>query len=110
MKKAILTLAVLALAIGAGAQDKTRQNYEKDGKTFIQTKAQASAKDTPTSYVWRDKKGNEYPIVLHVYTKGKNAGKTTCYVIRTSAKTGKEYKYYLPDGERIAQEILKETR
>ena len=94
MKKTLLTLAVLALAIGARAQDKTQQKpFVRDGKTFVQAKAQASGNDTPTAFVWRDSKGNEYPIVLHTYTKGEKAGRTTCYVIRTSAKTGKEYKY-----------------
>ncbi len=111
MKKTILTLAFLALAIVAGAQDK--KTYERDGKAFVQTKAtraQASANDTPTAYVWRDSKGNEYPIILHRYVKGEKAGRVTAYVVRVSAKTGKEYKYYLPDGEKIASEIMNETR
>lgn len=108
MKKALLTLAVLALAISAGAQDsKTAAKYTKDGNTFVQTPASRSAStDQVTAYKWRDTKGNEYPIILHTYTKGEKAGRITAYVVRTSAKTGKEYKYYLPDGEKIAAEIL----
>lgn len=108
MKKTLLTLAVLALAISAGAQDsKTAAKYTKDGNTFVQTTASRSAStDQATAYKWRDTKGNEYPIILHTYTKGEKAGRITAYVVRTSAKTGKEYKYYLPDGEKIAADIL----
>ena len=114
MKKTLITLFLLVPALMAGAQEKSAQGaFKRDGKAFVQTKAtraQASANDTPTAYVWRDSKGNEYPIFLHTYTKGEKAGRTTAYVVRTSAKTGKEYKYYLPDGERIALEIINETK
>lgn len=112
MKKTITTLFVLALTICASAQEKTpAKAYERQGKTFFQTSARkANTDDTPTAYVWRDKKGNEYPIILHTYTRGEKKGLTTAYVIRTSAKTGKEYKYYLPNGDEIAKEILSETR
>ena len=114
MKKTILTAFLLALALSSQGQEKSpAKTYERQGKTFVQSKtakSQDSATDTPTAYVWRDSKGNEYPIILHRYTKGEKAGRTTAYVIRTSAKTGKEYKYYLPNGEDIAREIISETR
>lgn len=112
MKKVIITFAILIAAMVAGnAQDRT-PNYTKDGKTFVQQKAgRASSKTAePTGYTWRDSKGNEYPIFLHTYAKGEKAGRTTCYVFKTSAKTGKEYKYYLPDGEAIAAEILGQNK
>ena len=66
--------------------------------------------DTLTAYTWRDSKGQEYPIILHRYTKGEKVGRTTAYVIRKSAKSGKEYRYFLPDGEKIATEIINETK
>ena len=111
MKKTILTLVLLATALTAVAQEKTRPTaYQRDGKTFVQTKAQVSGTDQVTTYTWRDSKGNEYPIFLHTYTKGEKAGRTTAYVVRTSAKTGKQYKYYLPDGEKIATDILNESK
>ena len=112
MKKTLTTLFLLALTICASAQEKVpAKAYSKQGKTFVQTSARrTNTDDTPTAYVWRDKKGNEYPIILHTYTRGEKAGRTTAYVVRTSSKTGKEYKYYLPNGEEIAREILNETR
>ena len=112
MKKTLISAFLLALTLCASAQEKPSQNaYKREGKTFIQqTGTRAGKTDTATAYVWKDKQGNEYPIILHTYAKGEKAGRTTAYVIRTSKKTGKEYKYYLPDGEKIAQEILNETR
>lgn len=110
MKKAIITIAVLIAAMSLGkAQDKTTKKYTKEGTTFVQQKSSrsSSTSDRATAYTWRDSKGNEYPIFLHTYTRGEKAGRTTCYVFKTSSKTGKEYKYYIPDGEAIASEILK---
>lgn len=111
MRKAIITIAVLIAAMSlASAQD---HNFTKDGKTFVQGARNGSSrasKDQPTGYTWKDSKGNEFPIFLHTYTKGEKAGRTTCYVFKTSAKTGKKYKYYIPDGEAIASKILAETR
>ena len=115
--KAIAYIAIFATAIclDANAQDTKSGNkgYTREGTTFVQQKgvrSSSSSNDQVTSYKWRDSKGNEYPIVLHTYTKGEKAGKTTCYVVKTSSKTGKEYKYYLPEGEAIAEQIISENR
>lgn len=111
MKKTILTIAMLAMVLCASAQEKTAEKaYKREGKTFVQTESQVLKGDTITTYFWRDAKGKEYPIILHTYTKGEKIGRTTAYVIRTSQKTGKEYRYFLPDGEQIATEILNETK
>lgn len=111
MRKAIITIAVLIAAMSlASAQD---HNFTQDGKTFVQGARKGSSrasKDQPTAYTWRDSKGNEYPIFLHTYERGEKAGRTTCYVFKTSAKTGKEYKYYIPEGESIAAEILGQNK
>lgn len=111
MRKTLLTIAMLVVAIGiADAQEnKSAKTYTKEGKTFVQSATAPSKSDTPTTYVWRDTKGNEYPIILHTYTKGEKAGRTTAYVIRKSAKSGQDYKYYLPNGEEIAKDILNEN-
>ena len=111
MKKTFLTIVLLAMALSAVAQEKPQQNgWKREGKTFVQTDTQVLKGDTITAYTWRDTKGQEYPIILHRYTKGEKAGHVTAYVIRRSAKTGKEYRYFLPDGEKIATEILNETK
>lgn len=111
MKRIIITFAILIASAGLmRAQD---HNFTQDGKTFVQGARKGSSrasKDQATSYTWRDSKGVEYPIFLHTYERGEKAGRTTCYVVKTSAKTGKEYKYYLPDGEAIASKIMGESR
>ena len=111
MKKVIITIAIVIASMSlANAQDRTPK-FTQEGRTFVQQKAGRTSKTAePTGYTWKDSKGNEYPLFLHTYTKGEKAGRTTCYVFKTSAKTGKEYKYYLPDGERIALEIMNETK
>jgi len=113
MKKFISTIVVILSTITiATAQERHGEvsfKVKEDGRTFVQQKGarSSSSSDRETPYKWEDTKGNTYPIFLHTYTKGEKAGRTTCYVVKTSAKTGKEYKYYIPDGEAIAQDILK---
>ena len=112
MKKLLITIALFMVAISAVAEDKTtteQKTYKREGKVFVQSVSLIMPNDQVTAYVWRDTKGNEYPIILHTYTKGEKAGRITCYVIRTSAKSGKEYRYFLPDGEQIAREIINEN-
>jgi len=110
MKKTFLTIVLLAMALSAVAQEKPQQNgWKCEGKTFVQTDTQLMKGDTITTYFWRDAQGKEYPIILHRYTKGEKAGHVTAYVIRISKKSGKEYRYFLPDGEEIATEIINET-
>lgn len=110
MKRTLLTIAVLLLAIGATAQDKTPQKaYRRDGNAFVQTRKATSSTDTATPYVWRDSKGNEYPIFLHTITRGERKGRVTCVVIRTSKK-GNQYRDEIPNGEEIAREIMNDKR
>ena len=110
MKRIIITFAILIASAGLmKAQD---HNFTQEGKTFVQGARKATSrasKDIATAYTWKDSKGNEYPIFLHTYERGEKAGRTTCYVFKTSAKTGKEYKYYIPEGEAIAAKILADS-
>ena len=69
----------------------------RDGDTFKVTTTSVN-QNTKTKFTWEDKEGNKYPIYI---TK-----KGTCYVLKTSKKTGKEYKYYLP--QNIQETIKKE--
>ena len=73
------------------------KDYKQEGTTFVQTTNKGnSSKATKTEYTW-EKNGVKYPI--YISSKGK------AYIIRTSKKTGKEYKQYLPDT--VAETIKK---
>lgn len=108
MKTFLLTiLSVFLLSLSnTFAQNPT--NYDASTKTFTAVKASKASNDIETSYKWKDSKGVEYTIYLHKYTRGENAGKYTCFVFRTSKNTGNEYKYYIPNGIEIAEQIKDE--
>lgn len=92
MKYLIALLVALLMSI-TGYADVVR-----DGDTFKVEKTTSVNQDTKTEYTWEDREGNKYPIFI---TK-----KGACYILRTSKKTGKEYKYYLP--KNIQETIRKE--
>ena len=88
---------VLFLSLSSG--DVYSQNYTRQGTTFMQnSKAKKSSEAKRTKYTWKDSKGNEYPIYI--------SASGSCFVYRTSSKTGNEYKQYL--GKEISAEISKE--
>lgn len=98
MKKLIILAAALILA--AAPITANAQSYTRQGKTFRAAhKVNTKAEPTLTTYKWQDSKGHEYPI----YQSPSGA----CFVLRTSAKTGKEYKQYLP--KEVSAEIARET-
>ena len=88
MKKIILCILLALFSINIHAEVK------REGDTF-KVEQTVKEKDTVTKYTWIDKDGISYPVFI---TK-----KGSCYVIRTSKKSGKEYKYYLP---KSVQEII----
>ena len=92
----LFTLLLLVLAIGLAAN---AQSYSREGNTFISsTGERVKAEPTKTKFKWVDSKGKEYPIYI--------SSNGSCFVIKVSAKTGKEYKNYL--GSEISQQICKE--
>ncbi len=111
MKKLIFVLVSLLVAsVAAGAQTaKVSDRVVANGNSYVSSSSRSSSSsDIKTPYTWQNEKDNVgHDIYLHKYTRGDKAGKWTTYVFRTSKKTGKEYKYYLPDGEAIAQDIIK---
>ena len=90
MKKFILCLILAAFSLTSTAEVK------RNGDTFKVEQTSTASQGEKTKYTWEDRESNKYPIYI---TK-----KGACYVIRTSKKTGKEYKYYLP---KDIQEIIK---
>lgn len=111
MKHFITTIVtIFAFALIAFPVFADDNNYKVEGKTVTLVKeSNSSSNDILTDYVYKDSKDIEYPIYLHKYTKGEKAGQYTAFVYKTSKKTGKQYKYYLPNGNELAAKILKET-
>lgn len=111
MKKFIfVAIAMLVSVVIAGAQTtKVSDKTSFSGTSYTSTSSRgSSSSDVKTNYTWSSERDNvSYPIYLHKYTKGDKVGQWTAYVLRVSKKTGKEYKYYLPDGAAIAQDILR---
>lgn len=103
----LLILAVFAISF-CNAQEPKNTSFDATTKTFTTIKSKTSSNDVLTEYKWKDSKGIEYPIYLHKYTKGENAGKYTCFVFKVSKNTGNEYKYYIPNGIEIAEQIKSE--
>lgn len=94
------TLFVLFLLFGtAFLCSITAQTVVRKGNTFYQQQSTNKiAKDSVvfTGYHYFDTKGIRYPIYMS--SKGK------CFIWRTSSKTGKPYKQYLPE---ITKELAK---
>ena len=92
MKKIILCILLALFCITISAEVK------REGNTF-RVEQTTKESDTKTQYTWVDKDGNVYPVFI---TK-----KGACYIFRTSKKTGKEYKQYLPKNiqETIKREL-----
>ena len=90
-----------------GSEDGYFSGYDKkDNLKFIKkTKTVKENGEDKTYYsrvavtpVWKDSKGNEYPVYM--------SSTGSCFVIKTSAKTGKEYRNYL--GPEISEQMCKE--
>lgn len=77
----LLILFLLFLALFSNGQTVT----SKDGKTYYSVQ-KPKKEATNTGKVYRDSKGNEYPIMKT---------DSAYYVLRTSAKSGKTYKQYI---------------
>lgn len=65
------------------------QNVVLRGDTFVCVDSVKSKHPTMTKYFYLTKDGDKYPI--YATANGK------CFVIKTSKKTGKSYRQYLPD-------------
>lgn len=92
MKRIIVTLLVTLIMGATGYSEVVRNG---NVITITKTTTLVNEKES-TGLYYQDKQGNQYLIY-----KSKN-GKF--YVIKTSKKTNKEYKYYLP---KEVQEALK---
>lgn len=99
MKKFLFIFILTIVATFAFNNINAEVKATREGKVFVQNAHRSftgEVKSTP--YTWKDSKGVEYPIMM--------SGNGSCFVMKTSSKTGKEYKYYL--GPKISEEICKE--
>lgn len=94
--KRIFLAVMMALTFGITAQ---AQSYTRQGNTFTQVaKSSSKSEGKKTRHTYETSKGDKYPIYL-----SKNG---RAYIIRTSQKSGNDYKQYL--GEEISRQICKE--
>lgn len=92
----VLIIAIIAICCVSDAQS---NSFERQGTTFVsKSKSRNKTEPTKTKYTWKDSKGNIYPVYI--------SSNGSCFIIKTSAKTGKQYRNYL-DAE-ISKQICKE--
>jgi hypothetical protein len=96
MKK-LFIMAALLLAFSVNNSSTYAQSVKREGTTFVVSSSRSKSEPTKTKYTW--KVGDvEYPIYA--------SASGSCYIIKTSKKTGKTYKQYLP--KEVCAEICKE--
>ena len=95
MKK-LFVIAAMLLAFSVNSSTYA-QSVKREGTTFVVSSSRSKLEPIKTKYTWKVD-DTEYPI--YISTNG------SCYIIKTSKKTGKEYKQYLP--KEVCAEICKE--
>lgn len=96
----IITLFISVMCNNLIAQtsiSSTGVEYSENDKQFSISRTNTNNAQQ-TDYTWKDSKGNVYPIYI--------SSSGSCYVIKTSSKTGKEYKQYMK--KEISIQICKE--
>lgn len=96
MKK-LFIMAAMLLALSVHNSNTYAQNVKREGTTFVVSSSRSKSEPTKTKFTWKVN-GVEYPIYI--------SSTGSCYIIKTSKKTGKEYKQYLP--KEVCAEICKE--
>lgn len=96
MKK-LFIMAAMLLALSVNNSSTYAQDIKREGTTFVVSSSRSKSEPTKTKYTWKVS-GVEYPIYI--------SASGSCYIIKTSKKTGKEYKQYLP--KEVCAEIAKE--
>ena len=93
MKKLfVMVIMMMTLSLGANAQ------VTRNGNVFTSAKASSKSETAEkTQFFWADSKGEKYPIYI--------SKSGSCFVIRVSKKSGKEYKSYLD--KEISMEVCK---
>lgn len=96
MKKLIIMAAIFFAAFTPVSAQTTWR-----GNTIVATSAsKGTSKATKTPFNYQAKDGKTYSIYI--------SAKGSCFIVRTSSKTGKEYKQYL--GKEVSQEICRKLK
>lgn len=92
----LFTLILLIICVGMIAHADGNKSYKCEGNIYSSTgRVKSNFTAINTGFNWSDSKGNSYPIYI--------SASGSCYVIRTSNKTGKDYKQYMKP--EISQDI-----
>ena len=85
----LLVLILITICFGMIANADGNKSYKCEGNTYSSTGRVNANSSAPvsTGFQWTDSKGNKYPI--YISTSG------SCYIIKKSNKTGKDYKMYM---------------
>lgn len=106
MKKKIIIIIIFIITIftmNINAQNVITYKVNGNSYTAISNRSNKSEPEK-TDYTWTDTKGNTYPIYI--------SSTGSCFVIKISSKTGKEYRNYLkPDiSEDICRKLGREYK
>lgn len=94
MRKLILFVMLIIASVSVSQA----QNYQRQDNTYKTVSGATTSKENRTNFIWETSKGEKYNIYV---------GPTgSCYIKRTSSKTGKEYKQYL--GEEVSKDVCKQ--
>ena len=88
----LFILLLITICCGMVANADGDKKFKCENNVYSSTGRVANNSSTPvcTGFEWTDSKGNKYPIYI--------SASGSCYIFKTSSKTGKEYKQYLsPD-------------
>ena len=92
----VLLLITVCCALVANADGD--KSFKCENNTYSSTgRVKSNSEAIATGFNWTDSKGNSYPIYI--------SASGSCYIIKVSAKTNKEYKQYLKSD--VSQDICK---
>lgn len=85
----LLVLLLITICCGMVANADGNKSYKYEGNTYSSTGRVNTNSSAPisTGFQWTDSKGNKYPIYI--------SASGSCYIIKKSSKTGKDYKQYM---------------
>ena len=94
----LLVLLLITICCSFVANADGDKSFKCENNTYSSTgRVKSNTEPVATGFNWIDSKGNSYPIYM--------SASGSCYILKVSKKTNKEYKQYLkPD---ISQDICK---